>query len=68
MVPPSSGPKNRQVQLACYLFHVAFFLGLYFGPEDGSNINAGWLSTDYKTEFFMITVMRISDPTCDLTL
>jgi hypothetical protein len=31
---------------ACYLFHAAFLLGLYFDPEDGHNSflrKIGWL-------------------------
>jgi hypothetical protein len=42
MPPPSSGSKNKPSKkpsyFACYLLHAGFFLGLFFNPEDGSNI------------------------------
>jgi hypothetical protein len=46
MLHPSSGLKSS----ACYLLHTGFLLGLFFDPEDGSDVffrNVGCLSTDY---------------------
>jgi hypothetical protein len=35
---------------ACYLLQAGFLFGLFFDPEDGSDMffqNFGWLSTEY---------------------
>jgi hypothetical protein len=41
---------KRQEYVACCLLHAGIFLGLFFNPEDGSDMflrNTGRLSTDY---------------------
>jgi hypothetical protein len=49
--PSSSGSKNKSSKkVACYLLHIGFLLGLFFYPEDGSDMffrNISWISTDY---------------------
>jgi hypothetical protein len=47
-------PIRPYVQNASYLFQACFLLGLFFGPEDWSDMfhrNVGWLSTDYMKSY-----------------
>jgi hypothetical protein len=56
----------------CYLFHVGFFLGLFFHPEDGGDIHHQNVCLVFKglhavisqkIELFTTTAVRISYPT-----
>jgi hypothetical protein len=55
---------------ACYRLHVDFLLGLFFDPEDGDvppkhqlTYNALHGVISQKTEVFIITAVRTSNPT-----
>jgi hypothetical protein len=55
MSPLSSrkqGEAGSEQSSVCYMLHAGFLLGLFFDPEDGSDMflrKVGRLSTDYMT-------------------
>jgi hypothetical protein len=58
-LPVSSVIRNfgLSIALLATCFHAGFLLGLFFDPDDGSDMflrNVGWLSTDYAALYTKI--------------